>query len=71
MAAARKLLTIIWAMLTKNREYRYLREDLRKKKIRRMQRKALPYMVDKDFSRKISSVARGEEIVAETPQPAA
>lgn len=71
VAAARKLLTIIWAMLTKNREYRYLREDLRQKKIRRMQRKALPYMVDKDFSRKIASVARGEEIVAETPQPAA
>lgn len=71
VAAARKLLTIIWAMLTKNREYRYLREDLRQKKISRMQRKALPYMVDKDFSRKIASVARGEEIVAETPQPAA
>lgn len=44
IAAARKLLTIIWAMLSKNAEYRYLKEDLRQKKIRRMNKKALSYV---------------------------
>ena len=43
VAAARKLLTIIWAMLTKNTEYRYLREDLRQKKIRRMHKTDFPH----------------------------
>lgn len=40
MAAARKLLTVIWAMLIKGTEYRYLREDLRQKRMRRMHKRA-------------------------------
>jgi predicted GIY-YIG superfamily endonuclease len=71
VAAARKLLTIIWAMLTKNTEYRYFREDLRQKKIRRMHKRALPYMVSSDLPRKIASVLEEEAVAAQTPQPAA
>jgi len=71
VAAARKLLTIIWAMLTKNTEYRYLREDLRQKKIRRMHKRALPYVVSSDLPRKIASVVEEEVGAAQTPQPAA
>lgn len=71
VAAARKLLTIIWAMLTKNTEYRYLREDLRQKKIRRMHKRALPYAPSSDLPRKIASIVEEEAVVAQTPQPAA
>ncbi|WP_258359419.1 IS110 family transposase [Moorella sulfitireducens (nom. illeg.)] len=71
VAAARKLLTIIWAMLTKNMEYRHLREDLRQRKIRRMHKRALPYKVGTDLPRKIVYVVKEEGYMAQTPQPAA
>lgn len=71
VAAARKLLTIIWAMLTKNTEYRYLREDLRQRKIRRMHKRALPYKVNNDLPQKIASVVEEEVVAVQTPQPAA
>jgi hypothetical protein len=71
VAAARKLLTIIWAMLTKNTEYRYLREDLRQKKIRRMHKRALSYAVSHDLPQKIASVVEEEAVAVQTPQPAA
>lgn len=67
VAAARKLLTIIWAMLTKNREYRYLREDLRQKKIRRMHKRALPYLVSSDLPRKVVSAVKEELVLVPTP----
>lgn len=71
VAAARKLLTIIWAMLTKNTEYHYLKEDLRQKKMRRMHKRALPYRVGGDLPQKIAALAGEEQTMAEIPQPAA
>ncbi|HBT47717.1 MAG TPA: IS110 family transposase [Peptococcaceae bacterium] len=71
VAAARKLLTIIWAMLTKNTEYRYLKEDLRQKKIRRMYQRALPYKVDNNLLQKITSLVEEEMMMADIPHPVA
>ncbi|MBE3580436.1 MAG: IS110 family transposase [Thermoanaerobacteraceae bacterium] len=71
VAAARKLLTIIWAMLTKNTEYRYLKEDLRQKKIRRMHKRALLYKVDNDLPQKITSLVGEEQTMTEITPPAA
>lgn len=71
VAAARKLLTIIWSMLTKNMEYRYLREDLRRRKIHRMHKRALPYKVGGNLPRKIASIIEENVVTAQTPQPAA
>ncbi|MGI9951342.1 transposase, partial [Moorellaceae bacterium AZ2] len=71
VAAARKLLTIIWAMLTKNTEYRYLKEELRQKKIRRMHKRALPYKVDNDLPQKITSLVGEEQTMTEITPPAA
>ncbi len=71
VAAARKLLTIIWVMLTKNTEYRYLKENLRQKKVRRMHKRALPYKVDGGLLPKIALLVGEEQTMPETPQPAA
>ncbi|NSW84134.1 MAG: hypothetical protein HPY90_12840 [Syntrophothermus sp.] len=67
VAAARRLLTIIWAMLTKNTEYRYLREDLRRRKMRHMHKNALPYVVNSDLPQKIASAVKEEVVLVPTP----
>jgi len=58
-------------MLTKNTEYRYLKENLRQKKIRRMHKRALPYKVNNDLQQKITSLVGEEQTMTEIPSPAA
>lgn len=71
VATARKLLTTIWVGLTKNREYRHIKEGLRHKKILRMHKRALPYKTDSSLPQKIMSLLEEEQIIPETPSPAA
>ena len=57
VAAARKLLCIIWTMLANNREYHELRDDLRRHKIRLMEARALRYEIDQGLLSKIKIYA--------------
>ena len=71
VATARKLLTIIWVMLTRNVSYEYSRDDLKEKKIKRMVKRAMPYTVGSDMPQKITSYLATEDDILKIPESAA
>mgnify|MGYP000303680068 CR=1 FL=1 len=71
IAAARKLLTIIWVLLTRQTSYEGAREELRERKIKRMMKKGAPYMIDIDIPQKLVFCIEMDGNVFERPDSAA
>lgn len=73
VAIARKLLSLIWVVLTRKVPYRDLREDLLKTKVRRMNRQAQPYPVDKDLNERLLALLQrdADGTVKASPEPIA
>ena len=63
VAVARKLLTLIWVVLTRKEPYKELRPDLFKRKVKRMERLAHPYSVTVDLAEHI-----GKFLIAESDE---
>ena len=63
VAVARKLLTLIWVVLTRKEPYKELRPDLFKRKVKRMERLAHPYSVTVDLTEHI-----GKFLIAESDE---
>lgn len=61
VAVARKLLSLIWVVLTKKVEYRDVRAVLLQRKVSRLKRQARPYPVDKDLAERLKAFFHAEE----------
>lgn len=71
VASSRKLLTVIWSMLTKGTGYEEARDDLRERKLLRILRQAAPYPVPGDLGHKIASCLEKERGLTENGVPVA
>jgi hypothetical protein len=62
VATARKLLHVVWAVLSRKEEYRDLRRDLLERKLKRMNKNAKEYLTPE-----LSEVLEALEMISEDP----